>query len=186
MTVSTPDGVFTFGSDQAQQVPSAGPGSANDATAKAVLGSLYRENGRVWRYVQFDNGAGNVASAAGGAAVWKSLDPPNGVFLVSSDYTDAIGKNLVAGVFGSVVTDQYYTYIQVGGIVSASLDFTNITGDKVANSTAGCKCTYYAGDLKLSLWPAATNPTAIVYGVLIAAANYTAATGNVLLQNLEW
>ena len=146
MTVSTPDGVFTFGSDQAQQVPSAGPGSANDATAKAVLGSLYRENGRVWRYVQFDNGAGNVASAAGGAAVWKSLDPPNGVFLVSSDYTDAIGKNLVAGVFGSVVTDQYYTYIQVGGIVSASLDFTNITGDKVANSTAGCKCTYYAGD----------------------------------------
>lgn len=188
MTVSTPDGVYTFGSGQAQQVPpsASGPGAANDSTAKAIPGSLYRENGKVWRYVQFDNGVGNVAAVAGGAAVWKTLDPANGSFVVSSDYTDAIGKNLVAGVLGSVVTDLYYTYIQVGGIVTAALDFTNITGDKVANSTAGCKVAYYANDLKLSLIPATTNPAAIVYGVLIATANYTAGTGSILLQNLEW
>ena len=186
MTVSTPDGVFTFGSGQMQQVPAAGPGSANDSVAKAVPGSLYRENGRVWRYVQFNNGVGDVAAVAGGAVVWKALDPANGSFVVSSDYTDAIGKNLVAGVLGSVVTDLYYTYIQVGGIVTAALDFTNIAGDKVANSVAGCKCSYYAGDLKLSLIPATTNPAAIVYGVLIATANYTAGNGSVLLQNLEW
>ena len=91
MTVSTPDGVFTFGSGQVQQVPSAGPGSANDSVAKAIIGSLYRENGKVWRYVQFDSGTGAVASAAGGAAHWKSLDPPNGTFIVTSAYASRIG-----------------------------------------------------------------------------------------------
>ena len=187
MTVYSPDGVFTFGAGEVQQVPASGPGYANDATAKAILGSLYRENGKVWRYVQFDNGIGDVASVAGGAAVWKTLDPPNGTFVVSSDYTDAIGKNLVAGIFGGVVTDQYYTYIQVGGIATAVLDFTGISGDKVANSAPGCKCVYYGGDLKLALIPAATNPAAVVYGVLLALIDYTTAhTGSVLLQNLEW
>jgi len=183
---NTPDGVFTFGSGQVQQIPASGPGYANDATAKAVLGSLYRENGKVWRYVQFDNGTGDVAAVAGGAAVWKTLAPTSGSFIVSSDYTDAIGKNLVAGILGCVVTDQYYTWIQVGGIVSALLDFSALTGDPVAAAVAGCKCLYSTTDLKLRLIEAATDPTAVVYGVLIASANYTAGTGSVLLQNLEW
>jgi uncharacterized membrane protein len=74
----------------------------------------------------------------------------------------------------------------VGGIVTAGLDFSSLSGDPVAAAVAGCKCVYSTSDLKLRLIAAATNPSAVVFGVLIAAANYTAATGSVLLQNLEW
>ena len=191
MTVTVTDGVFTFGSGQNQQAPShstfGGAGFANDATAKAIPGSLYRAHGKVWRYVQFDNGTGNVAAAAGATAHWKTLAPASGSFVVTTDYSpDAIGKNLVAGILGCVVTDQYYTWIQVGGVVTALVDFTSLSGDPVAAAVAGCKCTYSTVDTKLRLIEAATNPSAVVFGVLIATANYTAGTGSVLLQNLEW
>jgi len=182
------DGLFTFGSDQTPQVPGqgTGPGAANDATAKAPLGALYREGGRVWRYVQFDNGTHNVAAADGAVVHWKTLAPASGSFVVTTDFGDAIGKNLVAGVLHAVVTDQYYTWIQVGGISTALLIFTTLTGDPVAAATVGCQCYYSSTDTKFNLIEPTGQPTGVVYGVLVAAANYTAGTGSVLLQNLDW
>jgi hypothetical protein len=182
---NTPDGLFLFGTGQTAEVPST-PGNANDATPKAPLGSLYRENGKVWRYVLFDNGSDNIAAAAYGVVHWKTLAPASGTFTVTSDYSSAIGKNLVAGVIQSVVTDGYYTWIQVGGITTAQMIFTSLTGDPVAAAVAGCKCYYSSTDLKFNLIEPATSPAAIVYGVLIAAGNVTAGTGSVLLQNLDW
>jgi hypothetical protein len=182
---NTPDGLFLFGTGQTAEVPST-PGNANDATPKAPLGSLYRENGKVWRYVLFDNGSDNIAAAAYGVVHWKTLAPASGTFTVTSDYSSAIGKNLVAGVIQSVVTDGYYTWIQVGGITTAQMIFTSLTGDPVAAAVAGCKCYYSSTDLKFNLIEPATSPAAIVYGVLLAAGNVTAGTGSVLLQNLDW
>lgn len=182
---NTPDGLFLFGTNQTAEVPST-PGNANDATPKAPLGGLYRENGKVWRYVQFDNGSDNVAATAYGVVHWKTLAPASGSFVVTSDYSSAIGKNLVAGVIQSVVTDQYYTWIQVGGIATAKVLFTTLTGDPVAAAVAGCKCYYSSTDLKFNMIEPATSPAAVVFGVLTAAGNYTAGTASVLLQNLDW
>jgi hypothetical protein len=184
MTVTVTDGLFLFGTNQTAEVPST-PGNANDATPKAPLGCLYRVGGKVYRYVKFDNGSA-VAAAVGGAVHWSALDPPNSIFTVTSDQSAGLGANLVAGILGCVVTDLYYTWIQVGGVATCLLDFTALVGDPVAGSVAGCKCAYSSTDLKLKLTAAATSPAAVVYGVLIAAANYTAGTGSVLLQNLEW
>ena len=179
------DGLFLFGSNQTAEVPST-PGNANDATPKAPLGSLYRANGKVYRYVQFDDGAA-VTAVAGGVVHWKTLAPASGSFVVTSDQSGALGKNLVAGVLGSVVTDQYYTWIQVGGIASCTgLDFSGISGDPVAGYVKGCKAAYSATDLAFKLTPPATSPAAVVYGVVVAATSYTAGTGDILLQNLEW
>lgn len=179
------DGLFLFGSNQTAEVPST-PGNANDPVAKAPLGCLYRENGKVWRYVQFDNGTNNVAAAAGGVVHWKTLAPASGSFVVTSDFASAIGKNLVAGIIQSVVTDLHYTWIQVGGITTAKMIFTSLTGDPVAAAVAGCKCYYSSTDLKFNLIEPATAATGVVYGVLVEAGNYTAGTGSVKLQNLDW
>ena len=185
MTVTVTDGRFQFGSNQTAEVPSS-PGTANDATAKSPLGSLYRAGGKVWRYVKVvTNG---VATADGGVAHWYALDPPNSTFTVTSDYSAGLGANLVAGIFGAVITTAYYTWIQVGGVATCLLDFSALAGDPVAAAVAGCKCSYSTTDklLKLTAAAQAAAPRAVVYGVLIATANYTAGTGSVLLQNLEW
>lgn len=180
------EGLFLFGSNQTAEVPST-PGNANDATPKAPLGSLYRANGKVYRYVLFDNGSDNVAAVAGGVVHWKTLAPPTPTFTVTSDYSSAKGKNLCAGVLGCVVTDGYYTWIQVGGIADCTgLDFSGISGDVVAGYVKGCKASYSTTDLAFKLTPASTDPTAVVYGVVVEATSYTLGTGKILLQNLDW
>jgi hypothetical protein len=187
---NTPDGLFEFGTNQTAEVPST-PGNANDATPKAPLGALYRVGGKVWRYVKLSTGTGPVAATVYGAAHWYALDPPSGTFTVTSDYTSGIGANLVAGIFqntGVTLTTGYYTWIQVGGVATCKLEFTSLPGDQLAAAVAGCKCSYTTTDLKLKLTGAATaaTPRAIIFGVLTAVANFTAGTGSVLLQNLEW
>jgi hypothetical protein len=189
MTVTTPDGLFQFGSNQTAEVPST-PGTANDATPKAPLGALYRANGKVWRYVRLDADE-DVATAEGGVAHWHDLAPADGTFTVTSDVSDALGYNLVAGIFGCVVTAGYYTWIQVGGIADkVLLDVTALTGDAVAAFNAkGVKCSYSTTDLRLKCASAATagTPRAVIYGVVTSATNYTtSAYGAVLLMNLDW
>lgn len=97
--------------------------SANDEFAVMRPGELVYDvvNRKAYQYVQFDNGAGNVASAANALAYWKTAAS----FIATSDLTDAPSAtaandaNFVAGVFTGVVTDQYYTFLQVGGRVAA-------------------------------------------------------------------
>lgn len=89
------------------------------------LGMVIEVGNKCYRLVKFDNGAGNVASVAGGVAHWKDRS----AFTVTSDCTDAeSGNNGVAGVFRGVVTDGYYCFVQNGGYVA---DFT--TGGSVAD-----------------------------------------------------
>jgi hypothetical protein len=193
MTVYATDGLYQFGNSLTAEVPST-PGNANDATPKAPLGALYRQGGKVWRYVKFDSGTDAVAAVAGAVVHWFNLDPPNSVFTVTTDYShsgyDGAGtgiKNLVAGIIQSVVTTGYYTWIQVAGVATSLIDFTTISGDYVAGAVPGIMCTYGTTDKKFDAIPAGTGPDAIVYGVMTELVDVTtSSSGKVLLQNLDW
>lgn len=167
-----------YGPNQVAEFPQSGPGYANDQSVKNTPGRVIQYKGKLYRYVQFDNGAGNVAALAGGVAYWKSLDPLTGTFIVTSDQTDSMGGvNAVAGVFEVAgVTDQYYTWIQVGGAVLAKVPAETIQGDKLTGSTTDQTFARIAagGDVVDNVYA-----TAIDY-------IHTAALTKVLLQNLDW
>jgi len=86
--------------------------SRNDAEPVFTVGHYYfdADNDKEYRYVQFDNGAGNVTAAAGQVVTWKTYASK----VVTNDISDG-ATNLPAGVLQNVVTDQYYTFVQTGG-----------------------------------------------------------------------
>lgn len=170
------DGLFTFGNLETVEIPQAGPQAANDATAKCPIGVLLRYKGNLYRYVKFDNGAA-VAAVVGGVAYWKTLTPTTGVFTVTSDETDSVaGINGVAGVLGCVVTDLYYTWIQVGGIVSAKVAASTVAGDKMIGN---------ATDLTFNRIAVGGAVTDVVFGVAHGALNTTTGLATVLLQDMQ-
>jgi hypothetical protein len=169
------DGLYTFGTLETVEIPSAGPGSANDAVAKAPLGVLYRHQGNVYRYVQFSQGA--IAAVQYGVTYWKTLSPSAGSFEVTADISAAIGSgvNLVAGILGTVVTDTYYTWIQVGGTCTALC---------AASTVAGDICTY--GTDKTFGRDASGSMADQAYAIALDTRHITNGTCTVLLQNLIW
>lgn len=170
MTVTTKDGLFTFGTQELVEIPSPSAGltggiaSTNDSAQKAPLGVLYRYKGNVYRYVLFDNGVGEsqtaVAAAAGGVAHWAAIDPENGSFTATSAYAAAIGKNLIAGILLNAVTQGYYTWIQVGGIVTVFVADSTVAGDVMI---------YSATDLYFGRIAADATITARGFGVALEA-----------------
>lgn len=99
--------------------------------AGGALGQTYEFSGKVYRLVKFDNGAGNVASVAGGVAHWKDRD----AFVVSSDQSDAVaGINGVAGAFLGVITDAYYCFVQIGGKQAVKVAVSTAAGDSMIGS----------------------------------------------------
>lgn len=100
----------------------------NEATLPFAgqLGMVIELGSKCYRLVKFDNGTGNIASAAKGAAHWKDRS----TFTVTSDQTDAESTiNGVAGVFLGVVTDGYYCFIQIGGYVLFTTGGSVVDGD---------------------------------------------------------
>lgn len=187
MTVTLKDGLFTFGTNEVVQIPpdlTASPygsiANTNDAEQKAPLGILYRHKGNVYRYVQYEAGQDAVAAAAGGVVHWYSLDPANGKFVVTGDFSDSGGasvgaKNLCAGILGCVVTDQYYTWIQVGGVVLlAKVNTSNAAGDVMIYSNT---------DLTFGRCAADAAVTGTPFGVALAVDN-PSGFGPVLLLNM--
>lgn len=185
MTITIKDGLYTFGTNQVVQVPpsltvaaSGDIGATNDAEKKAMPGVLYRHKGNVYRYVRLAVGVHAVASAAGGVVHWDHIDPDNGEFEATSDYSDAFGKNAVAGVALGVVTDVYYTWIQVGGVVMAYVADSTAVGDVMIYSTT---------DLGFGRCAADAAVTGMPFGVALEAkSNTTADKAKVLLLNLIW
>ncbi len=90
--------------------------SADDATPAFQLGTVYRAgDGKSYKYVQHNNGAGNVAAAVGNFAYYYA---PSGASagatsVVTSDLSDSAGVG--AGVWQAVVTDLQYGWIQIKG-----------------------------------------------------------------------
>lgn len=90
------------------------------------VGTRYvAKNGKEYKYVEFNNGAGNVASVAGnfsynyavsGAAAAGNED------IVTMDVTDSGG--IGAGVFQAVIADGGYGWIQTGGLATLTTALT--------------------------------------------------------------
>ena len=113
--------------------------------AKFNPGERYQSGANEFVYAKFDNGQGNVASAAGAAAYWK--DKVNGT--VTSDKTDnqlgAAVPSGVAGIFQGIVTDGYFVWLAVTGPYTVSL----ASGD--SNGAVGNKIFAPASDVDLTL-----------------------------------
>lgn len=163
--------------DGVVELPQAGPQYANDASAKNVPGMVIRRNGKLYRYVQFDDGAA-VAAVAGGVAYWKTLTPASGIFIVTSDESGgAAGVNGVAGILGTIVTDQYFTWIQIGGPATCLVASGTVAGDRMVGS---------ATDLTFDPIHAGAAASNNIYGVALDNRESTGGTATILLQNLFW
>lgn len=89
------------------------------------------EGGKVYRFVQFDNGS---AVAAVVNNLCYLVTPASGV--VTSDESGATG--LPFGIFLSVMTDQYYGWVQTKGACTLKTDGTNdiAKGDRLVAKAA--------------------------------------------------
>lgn len=98
-----------------------------DSTAKEPLGTLRFENNKVYKYVQYDTGAGPVAAVAGQVAYYYA---PGGDFAaegytnckVTSDLSDS--AEVGAGVLQSAPADGEYCWIQIKGPATLTIALT--------------------------------------------------------------
>lgn len=87
-----------------------------DTTPQFEPGSIGRtDDGKLYKYVQYDTGAGSVAAVAGNVAYYYA---PGGASagattVVTSDLSDSAG--LGAGVLQAVLGDGEYGWIQITG-----------------------------------------------------------------------
>ena len=81
-----------------------------------ALGTVHRDyDGKQYKYVQFNNGAGNVASVAGNFCYYYAVSGASAgqTTIVTMDITDSGGVG--AGVFQAVIPDLGYGWIQTRG-----------------------------------------------------------------------
>ena len=148
------------------------PGSISNA----VLGTIVRFDGNLYRYCLHDEGSGAVAVTVGGVAHFLALDPETGIYTITGDQTDAIGgANSVAGIYGNVVTNGNFCYVQVGGVALVNTAASTAAGDKVVGTTT---------DLVFGRSVAGAAPIDTVYGGVISAR--VSNQNSVILQNLDW
>jgi hypothetical protein len=99
--------------------------TANDSVAQYALGQIYETvGGKRYRYVQFNNGVGNVAAVAGNFAyVYAVSGASDGqTTIVTMDLTDC--AEVGAGVFQAVLTDLYYGWVQIAGYATLTTALT--------------------------------------------------------------
>lgn len=113
-----------------------------DGSAPAVGSYYHAKNGKKYRFVLFDNGAGNVAAVAGKAAYLfgTSAASTGATDTVTMDLTDAVGAyGVVAGVFQSAPADGEYCWIQCWGVCTLATTLaTGADGELLAGAlTAG-------------------------------------------------
>ena|SRR3990167_2359222 len=106
--------------------------AANEENPTHKLGQIVQQGDKVFQYVKFDNGAGNVAAAAGKLAYWKTIGTT-----ITSDNTDAVSSvNGGSGFFRAVLTDAYHGWQQVwGSMNSATIDVQGGKGDLVVDGS---------------------------------------------------
>ena len=93
-----------------------------DTAAKFGLGNIAQDNdGKLYKYVQYDTGAGSVAAVAGQVAYYY-LAGGTQDNIVTSDLSDSV--NVGAGVLLSAPTDGQYAWIQISGRATLSIALT--------------------------------------------------------------
>lgn len=102
------------------------------------LGDVFEAaNGKRYRFVKFDHGAGSVAAVAGkGAYIFATSAASTGATdTVTMDLTDALPGNL-AGIFQSVPANGEYCWIQTWGLCTLATTLTT-GGDGVPIGPGG-------------------------------------------------
>lgn len=99
--------------------------TAVDASAEFEPGAIGRtDDGKLYKYVQYETGAGAVAAVAGNVCYYYA---PSGASagattVVTSDLSDSAG--LGAGVLQAVITDGAYGWIQIRGAATLTTALT--------------------------------------------------------------
>ena len=90
--------------------------------AVGTVGSTY--DGKQYKYVKFNNGAGNVASVAGNVAYYYAVSGASAgeTTEVTMDVTDSGGVG--AGVFQAVIADGGYGWLQTRGVATLTTALT--------------------------------------------------------------
>jgi len=103
--------------------------TADDPTAQEELGSLRFEDGKIYKYVQFQD---NVSAAAGAPVLMDGTYN----YKVTVDYTSAAETNaaLVCGVALTTNTEGYYGWIQTYGVGTVTLSDAVSGGDLLVHS----------------------------------------------------
>lgn len=123
-----------------------------------ALGQYREEDGKGYRYYQFDNGTGNLTNAANLLLYQVDTDP----WILTTDVSDS-DRNLVKGVSQSVVADSGYGWCQTKGVCTV----TTNGDDDIAKSDAVIASA--AGDGTADSVAADTAPTNRVVGWALAA-----------------
>ena len=77
------------------------------------LGAIIDSDGtKIYKYVQYDTGAGSVAATSGNAAYYYTLDGYKN-HQVTSDLSDSV--EIGAGILQSTPTDGQYCWVQIKG-----------------------------------------------------------------------
>lgn len=90
-----------------------------------AVGTVHRANdGKQYKYVEFNNGAGDVASVAGNMAYYYAVSGASAgqTTIVTMDVTDSGGVG--AGVFQAVIADGGYGWIQTKGVATLTTALT--------------------------------------------------------------
>lgn len=90
-----------------------------------AVGTVGRtQNGKQYKYVEFNNGAGDVASVAGNFAYYYAVSGASAgqTTIVTMDVTDSGGVG--AGVFQAVIADGGYGWIQTRGTATLTTALT--------------------------------------------------------------
>lgn len=96
--------------------------TAVDTTPAFGLGDVGQDSdGKMYKYVQYDTGAGGVAAVAGQVAYYY-LAGGTQDNIVTSDLSDSV--NIGAGVLLSAPTDGQYCWIQTRGPATLSIALT--------------------------------------------------------------
>lgn len=93
------------------------PLDANDSTAKEEVGTLRFEGGKIYKYIQYNQGAAGVDAVAGNIAYYYAAggvgDGSYANGIVTSDLSDS--AEIGAGVLQAALTADYYGWIQIKG-----------------------------------------------------------------------
>ena len=120
----------------------------NDSTDKDGVGTIRHAEGKIYKYIQYNDGAGDIAAVAGQVAYYYTLDGYK-TSVVTSDLSDATGS-IGAGVLQAALTTTYYGWIQIKGPATLTIALT-AGGDGARLTPTG------AGDGTLDLATAYTD-----------------------------
>lgn len=109
-----------------------------DTDAQFTLGEIGQtSNGKVYKYIKYENGAAAVAGVAGEVTYYATVAVGDATgTIVTSDLSDS--DEVGAGVLQAALTDGAFGWIQVSGLATLSIALTaGVDGDALTPTGAG-------------------------------------------------